>query len=920
MSVNLSALAGAGQQFFDNNGVILSGGKLYSYAAGTTTPQAAYTSASGSTPHTNPIILNSAGRVATGEIWLTAGENYKFSLFTSADVLIATWDNITGINGTGITSNAAGVIYDPAGTGAVATNVQAKLRESTNAVNDFGADNTGTTNATTALKAFFDYCISSGKPGHIPAGTYLVTPGVLVFDSVTTDKNWPYITTEGFRSVIFRAADNTAAAIIKITNGTPISTAGKFWYGGSLGGIRFEPHTSSTGLKQHGLQLTGIWGCTFGYFLGVGLAGHTVHIPSSRYLGNNPDPSAVLLNSFEGIESNFSDGMALYNKNGVGFVSNNINLIRAINTTGGWYGIGVANYVSQVSMGDCFGWAIHDGSGDLLGTNPLTTTNGSKVVIVSETNHGWATGDIITFAGQSGALNGIPAVEINTSQTLTVIDDNSYSFAVATTNATSSGAGGGSTIEYRSDSLLRSTIGVAEIDTVQYGIKLNRLALFDWGQLRFNHRFQFGINTDPVYWPTVCFDIASITSHTVTQGEVKCTHRVESGTGIFLGANPLSVTATSTTVTVTHTSHGYSSGEVKKLIGVPSSVGGIPRDRLNGLQTITVVDPNTYTFVASTAANTTTTGGGSTVCDRIGRFVDMHTGGGISGLTIDQNVTDNAGIGITDSDLFDRTNTGSIFELSRAGRVINDSINKAFIVATGSSGTVIGSNPLALDPITTTNGSLDFSIAITAHGVIIGQVVVLSGAAAVGGLTANQLNTSFAVVSVTDANTIVLKAIGAAATSSASGGGAAVVARKDRTWIQSNGDAAINSKAAFPTVQYDKGTSTFGPHYSSTLYEYTAPWSGPYRLNAMVHITGLAAGNRVIMSFYKNMSTTPTLMLTREYRAQGANREGINLTGIAASVTKGDRICLTLTTNAAPGVIPSIGSASSDTYWTAEPI
>jgi hypothetical protein len=137
MAVNLSALAGAGQQFFSDSGVPLAGGKLYSYAAGTTTPQTTYTSASGSTAHTNPIILNSAGRVATGEIWLTAGSNYKFALYTSADVLITTWDNITGINGTGITSNASNVTYDPAGTGAVATTVQTKLRESVS-VKDFG--------------------------------------------------------------------------------------------------------------------------------------------------------------------------------------------------------------------------------------------------------------------------------------------------------------------------------------------------------------------------------------------------------------------------------------------------------------------------------------------------------------------------------------------------------------------------------------------------------------------------------------------------------------------------------------------------------------------------------------------------------------------------------------------------------------
>jgi hypothetical protein len=47
MSVNLSLLAGAGWQFFTDDGVPLAGGLLYTYAAGTTTPQAPYTSSSG---------------------------------------------------------------------------------------------------------------------------------------------------------------------------------------------------------------------------------------------------------------------------------------------------------------------------------------------------------------------------------------------------------------------------------------------------------------------------------------------------------------------------------------------------------------------------------------------------------------------------------------------------------------------------------------------------------------------------------------------------------------------------------------------------------------------------------------------------------------------------------------------------------
>ena len=98
MAVLLSPYGGVGAQFLDNSGNVLTGGKIYTYAAGTTTPQVAYTSAAGTTPLTNPIILDAAGRVPTGEIWLTDGLVYKFVLKDSNDVLIATYDNIIGIN------------------------------------------------------------------------------------------------------------------------------------------------------------------------------------------------------------------------------------------------------------------------------------------------------------------------------------------------------------------------------------------------------------------------------------------------------------------------------------------------------------------------------------------------------------------------------------------------------------------------------------------------------------------------------------------------------------------------------------------------------------------------------------------------------------------------------------------------------
>jgi hypothetical protein len=108
-AVSLSAFGGVGAQFFDNNGVILTGGKIYTYEAGTTTPLASYTSSSGNTAHANPIVLNSAGRVPNGgEIWI-ALRLYKFVLETSTGVLIATYDNVgSSFNATAIIANFTG--------------------------------------------------------------------------------------------------------------------------------------------------------------------------------------------------------------------------------------------------------------------------------------------------------------------------------------------------------------------------------------------------------------------------------------------------------------------------------------------------------------------------------------------------------------------------------------------------------------------------------------------------------------------------------------------------------------------------------------------------------------------------------------------------------------------------------------------
>jgi len=78
-------------QFFDSNGNPLVGGKVYTYAAGTTTPLATFTSASAATPNTNPIILDSRGEC---NLWFAPATSYKVILKTADDVQQWSVDNI----------------------------------------------------------------------------------------------------------------------------------------------------------------------------------------------------------------------------------------------------------------------------------------------------------------------------------------------------------------------------------------------------------------------------------------------------------------------------------------------------------------------------------------------------------------------------------------------------------------------------------------------------------------------------------------------------------------------------------------------------------------------------------------------------------------------------------------------------------
>jgi hypothetical protein len=112
---------GNGNQWLNQLGLVLAGGKINTYAAGTTTPTATYTDSTGLTPNANPIILDASGRYAQ-EIWLTVGQGYKFVITDASGVTQFTLDNIP--NGQ---ADATQLTYTPPGSGAVQTTVAAEL-------------------------------------------------------------------------------------------------------------------------------------------------------------------------------------------------------------------------------------------------------------------------------------------------------------------------------------------------------------------------------------------------------------------------------------------------------------------------------------------------------------------------------------------------------------------------------------------------------------------------------------------------------------------------------------------------------------------------------------------------------------------------------------------------------------------------
>lgn len=177
--------------------------------------------------------------------------------FTAAPPLNSAIEIKVPVNVTSLTNtDSSQIVYNQGGTGAVTTNVKAKLQEFVSvkdfgAVDDYNEDaNTGTDNSA-AFQAAIDYCVTNLKALYIPSGQYLVRNKLTIDGSGGTVKMFRVI-----GDAVGNSAEQSASGTQTFSrpaiyyDGTDalfeFDLSGFFFYGFSFEGVNFfQPRISA---------------------------------------------------------------------------------------------------------------------------------------------------------------------------------------------------------------------------------------------------------------------------------------------------------------------------------------------------------------------------------------------------------------------------------------------------------------------------------------------------------------------------------------------------------------------------------------------------------------------------------------------------------------------------------------------------
>lgn len=195
------------QQYFSIGGLPMIGGKIYTYAAGTTTPKATFTS-DGVTAQPNPIVLNSRGEPDNAIFW---NGSYRVDVRDLLGNLVYTVDNyqtpampneLSAGGGAGLLGFLYAAVYAPgtigkwlqdlgaqlgstfigymqAGAGAVLQTIQDWMRKECR-VTDFGAKGDGATDDGPAIQKAKTYAEANKRALRWPDGVYLCSSDLVL--------------------------------------------------------------------------------------------------------------------------------------------------------------------------------------------------------------------------------------------------------------------------------------------------------------------------------------------------------------------------------------------------------------------------------------------------------------------------------------------------------------------------------------------------------------------------------------------------------------------------------------------------------------------------------------------------------------------------------------------------------------------